>query len=454
MRILHFLPWYSRYYVGGTEQYLINLAKSQKSIGDTVEILQPNHELNEDTTYIEDIKVNLFSYPNSNNPDFIFGLSSQSDFSGFKKFLIEFKPDIIHFHGTEARFKYLHSIIIQLKINTIITPHFVGFSCPDGTLRQNGKTQCNGKIEMLKCSNCIIEKNNRVPKSLKPFLAIGINSFFYLMPPVLKNRLKFMDLPLRIHYRKKFLEYLGKQPNIKFDVLTQWYGTVLNKNGINPKAINITDNQFGIEKNYIKVDNLQKFDKIKFVFVGRITNTKGIQTIIEALKSLDEYKDDFEITFIGELIDAKINADLIRLISHGYKINIEGILPNDIVKQKMQSQDYLIFPSINNEMLPLTIQEAICNDLPIVASDLLGCKSLVLEGINGYFFKANDISDLTNLLTDLIIKRKSVAFKFEKCGDVQHDKAAYYEQLYTSFDLPKDLSQSTNEFNVQVDNNL
>lgn len=434
MRILHFLPWYSRSYIGGTEQYLINLAKAQKSIGHNVEILQPNHELKDDTTYIEDLKVNLFSFPNSNtDPAFIFGLSSKYDFSGFKKFLVEFKPDIIHFHGTEARFKYLHRIINHLKIATLITPHFVGFSCPDGTLRQNGRTQCNGKVEMLKCSNCIIEKNSRVPKSIKPFLAITINALFYIMPSVFKNRLKFIGLSFRINYRKKFLQYLSNQPNIKFDVLTDWYGDVLNRNGINPKSIRIADNQFCKENNYLKVDDLQIHGKIKFIFVGRISNSKGIQSLIDALKKLEEYKNNFEITLIGELKDAEINADLLGLINHGYKINIEGILPNDIVKQKMQRHDYLIFPSIDNEMLPLSIQEAICNDLPIIASNLLGCKSLVLEGINGYFFRANEIVGLTNLLKYIIIKRKSLAFKFNKSREIKHDKVIYYEQLYSQF---------------------
>lgn len=434
MKILHFLPWYTSTYSGGTEQYMINLAKAQKLNGNVVEIIQPNFEIEDSVSCVEGIKINLFSYPDSiKDPQFLFGLVSYYDFTSFRDCLLDFKPDIIHFHVTDARFKYLHKIIKEFNIPTLITPHYVGFSCPDGTLKQNDKKQCNGSVEMFKCSNCIINKNKRVPNYLKFILAGTINILFTITPLKFRHKIKLLGLPFRIHYKKKFLQYLRESPNIKFDVLNKWYADVLNMIDINSNSISILNNEYVNKNNYSNISKKEFTGKLKLLFVGRISYSKGVKTITDAFKKLNEYKDDMELTLIGDMSEKEMEIQLIELIKQGYTINIEGIYPNEAVQKKMKEYDFLIFPSVANEMLPLTIQEAICSDLPIIASNLLGCKALVLEGINGYFFKADDTVDLTKLLTEIILKRKSLAFKFDKSEDINYDKVAYYEKLYNHF---------------------
>jgi len=100
-------------------------------------------------------------------------------------------------------------------------------------LRQKGRTQCNGEIKMLKCSNCIITKNKKVPPYLRSVVAAGINAGYFLAPKNIKHNARLFSLPFRIDHRSKFLKYLGERPNIKFDVLNNWYETSLLKNVIN-----------------------------------------------------------------------------------------------------------------------------------------------------------------------------------------------------------------------------
>lgn len=427
MKILHFLPWYTKSYTGGTEQYLINLAKAQKLNGYEVEIIQPNFELKDSVTYVEGLKVNLFAYPNSNvDPQFLFGLYSLYDFTSFRDYLKDFKPDIIHFHVTDARFKYLHKIINELNIPTLITPHFVGFSCPDGTLKQNDKKQCNGSVEMLKCSNCIIKKNKKIPNYLKFILSCSINILFIITPLKLRHKIKLLALPFRIHYRKKFLQYLGKAQNIKFDVLNKWYADVLNLNDINLNSISILDNEYVNKNNYSNISKKEYSGKLKLLFVGRISYSKGVKTIIDAFKKLSEYKSDIAVTLIGDMCEKEMENQLIELIKLGYTINIEGICPNESVQKKMKEYDFLIFPSVANEMLPLTIQEAISQKLPTIASDLLGCRSLIIENVNGYLFKNDDPDDFVKLLKKIIAEKKKLTFYFEKNNHLN----SYYNKLY------------------------
>ena len=57
MKIIHFLPWYSPHTLGGTELFILKIAKEQKKDGHEVEIICPNIKLEDEFDEIDGIKV-------------------------------------------------------------------------------------------------------------------------------------------------------------------------------------------------------------------------------------------------------------------------------------------------------------------------------------------------------------------------------------------------------------
>lgn len=432
MKIFHLLPWYSPFSKGGTEQFMINLAKDQKKLGHEVTILCPNNKEEDSFTTIEDIPLFLFSFPHGDvNPEFIYGFSSKYNFSGFRLFLIKQIPDIIHFHGAYTHFTYHLNIIKELNIPIVITPHLVSFVCPNGTLVRKGIKQCDGKVKMIKCTTCFFSGGNR-PKGKIPsiFSRVAV-LLYYLLPDFLRIKVKSLNTPLIIHSKIKFLKYLSHYPKLKIDALNPWFVNVLALNYFSEKQLSIYPSEYFNPANYIKVRNTTLKEVYHFLFVGRISYGKGVHILMTAISSLAPYKDKISITLIGKLIDEELKEKIIKLQEDGFSIHHKGEVSNQEVHDLMSASDYLIFPSTENEMLPLTIQEAFSNSLPVIASDLRACKNLVEEGLNGFIYKKDSPYELSTLIIDIISGKKSSSFQMSKKAK-EFEKSDYYIELYKS----------------------
>ncbi len=124
------------------------------------------------------------------------------------------------------------------------------------------------------------------------------------------------------------------------------------------------------------------------LFVGRLSPEKGIQTMLEAWRS------------VGERVPLRIVGDgpLANEVRCG-AATIPGVkwlgpLAHEEVLREMKSAGMLIFPSIWYEGLPLTILEALATGLPAVASNLGSIPELVGDGKTGLLFAPGSAGQL------------------------------------------------------------
>ena len=112
-----------------------------------------------------------------------------------------------------------------------------------------------------------------------------------------------------------------------------------------------------------------KFSK-KFIFVGYITEEKGIKELLEASNLLDER---YCIDIYGKLAEDMKNFNF-----DTYRANYKGPIVNTEVLKTMVKYDVLVLPSYR-EGYPGVLIEALSIGLPVIATNLKGITEMIDE---------------------------------------------------------------------------
>ena len=127
------------------------------------------------------------------------------------------------------------------------------------------------------------------------------------------------------------------------------------------------------------------------LFVGRISEEKGIRTLLGAFRLLDM---PLRVAGDGPMMDwLAANA--------GPNVTLLGVLDAQEVKKEMVRAECLIFPSEWYEGFPMTLVEAFAAGLPVIASRLGGMTEIIQDGETGLLFSPGDPQDLASKITAL-----------------------------------------------------
>lgn len=130
-----------------------------------------------------------------------------------------------------------------------------------------------------------------------------------------------------------------------------------------------------------------------FLFVGRLTEEKGIRTLLDAWDELPDVP--LKIAGDGPLMPEIQQRIAKRNMTH---IALTGKLSREAVLSLMQRARALIFPSEWYEGMPITILEAFACGTPVIASRLGVQGELVRDGVNGMHFTAGDPAALVDAI--------------------------------------------------------
>jgi glycosyltransferase involved in cell wall biosynthesis len=128
------------------------------------------------------------------------------------------------------------------------------------------------------------------------------------------------------------------------------------------------------------------------LFAGAVVETKGIQTLIEALPLLMRYVDRFRLLVAG-WGDPRILAMLRRF--DPTVVNLLGRVPFEEMRALYAVADLTLVPSVWYDNSPMVIYESLLAGTPIVGSGIGGIPELVQHGQTGYLFPAGDARALT-----------------------------------------------------------
>lgn len=135
----------------------------------------------------------------------------------------------------------------------------------------------------------------------------------------------------------------------------------------------------------IKNKNLHFNSKLKnILFVGRLTDEKNVESIIQALSLLKDKFIKFKIAGSGEYKQKLIN--LVKELKLNKRVIFLGELNrNDLYNEYLRS-DLVLLPS-KYECFSSVLLEAMATGTPIIASDIPGTRNVIKNGYNGLLVK-------------------------------------------------------------------
>jgi glycosyltransferase involved in cell wall biosynthesis len=177
---------------------------------------------------------------------------------------------------------------------------------------------------------------------------------------------------------------------------------------------NPDDQKFFKEINIIKKDNTQlipgsgvdlekfkpviktKSDNIKILFIGRIIADKGIYELIEAASIIKKEYSNITFILLG-MVGVKNRTSITKNEVDDWVDNglIEYISFKDDVRNFISDSDLIVLPSYR-EGTPKTLLEAASMGRPIIATDVPGCREVVIHEKNGFLCQVKNPESLGN----------------------------------------------------------
>src|SRR3989338_2287464 len=169
-----------------------------------------------------------------------------------------------------------------------------------------------------------------------------------------------------------------------FIALTQLSKDKFVKSGIAPDSLTIKPNFVHAPKL-----DLDRQTENYILFVGRLSDGKGIWTLLNAWKEMKGYP----LLIVGDgPMKSKMEIFIKRNNIKG--IQMPGRKANDEVRQLMYKAKFLIFPSEWYECFPVTIVESFAMGTSVIASRIGGMMEIIEDKKTGLFFTPGDADDL------------------------------------------------------------
>lgn len=153
-------------------------------------------------------------------------------------------------------------------------------------------------------------------------------------------------------------------------------------------------------------------NKIKFLFASRLLWSKGIKELLAAFDQLAvSLPNTFEFSIAGELeTDHREGVPKEVLISAANKdyINYLGKVALDDMAETILNHDVIVLPSYR-EGFSKILMEAAAAGKTLVASDIPGCREIVIDGENGFLVPPKNTSKLFSALSKVVVEPKRLA---------------------------------------------
>jgi glycosyltransferase involved in cell wall biosynthesis len=138
------------------------------------------------------------------------------------------------------------------------------------------------------------------------------------------------------------------------------------------------------------------------VFLGQISNRKGVDILLEAWPPLADM--GWHLELCGEMVDD--SADLLENLAPGCSYG--GYLTPSAVSELLQRATMLVLPS-RAEALPMAVCEAMAAGCAVVVTDVGGVAELLDGPREKQLLHSHDPADLSRLLQDLLEDTPSLA---------------------------------------------
>lgn len=164
--------------------------------------------------------------------------------------------------------------------------------------------------------------------------------------------------------------------------------------------------------------NIENSDKV-IMFVGGMDKAhyfKGVQYLVEAASRLRQKNYKWKLVIVGKgelIIKYKSLAAQLRISN---EVIFTGYVTQEDLPKHYNLADVVVLPSIDkSEAFGLTLVEAMACAKPVIASNLVGVRSVVEDGVNGHLVEPKNVDDLATKINH-ILSNKNLAEQYGQAG--------------------------------------
>ncbi len=149
-------------------------------------------------------------------------------------------------------------------------------------------------------------------------------------------------------------------------------------------------------------------DKSYLLYVGRLTEIKGVHVLIKAFISIHAQQPNTRLiiagsSFFGGAAKTGYEQSLVELakpVSHA--IVFTGFIPHEKLRYIYSAVDIVVLPSVWQDPCPLVVLEAMASGTCLISSAVGGVPEIVKNGINGLLVNAGDSEQLVKLAVEIL----------------------------------------------------
>lgn len=217
-----------------------------------------------------------------------------------------------------------------------------------------------------------------------------LRDYWMLYPIVSKEKLSKILFQPFMKKRTKYVDIVTAPSNCTLNKFIQagYFKNSIKQCVYNAINIDIEETKAIIEKRKIINE-----EKIRFMYVGMLTENKGIRNLLEAFSKIKD--DNISLHIYGQ---GKLDNLVIQKEEQDYRIKYYGQVTTEELKEEWKKNDVLIVPSIWEEPFGRVVIEANQYGLPVIGANRAG----ILETINnintGITYQYNDIEELVKAI--------------------------------------------------------
>jgi glycosyltransferase involved in cell wall biosynthesis len=353
---------------GGSETYMFQISEYLKKQGHEVYFFGMKDEENivdtDEKSLVENLDFHKKSLKTLLYPfKIIYSIEARKKIA---KILDSFKPDIVHLNN--YNFQLTPSIIYEVKkrnLPIVQTVHDPVVVCPNHSLFNYNEGEICEKCKGNKYFFCI--KTKCIHNSM-------VKSVFGAIEAIIYNKLNTYEKVDKFICPSQFIN----EKIVEFGVNGQKTITMHNFS-----MLDIGDN-LNKKRNYI-------------LYFGRLSQEKGIITLLESAKKLKNYS--FKICGTGPLEEYMKNY-----INQNNLKNVEllGFKTGNELKMLIKNAKVSIYPSVWYENCPMSVIESKGLGTPVIGSKIGGIPELIRDNKDGFVFEANNSEDLSEKIKNIM----------------------------------------------------
>jgi len=201
---------------------------------------------------------------------------------------------------------------------------------------------------------------------------------------------------------KKLYKFSQKRANKVFFQNTDDMNLFINNSLITRDQCSLLPGSGVDLKKFAPIETKKENSTVKFLLIARLLKDKGLLEFIDAIKIIKSSYQNVHFEILGALDHGNktaISKETLQTWIDDKLINYLGV--TDDVKSVIAASDCVVLPSYR-EGVPRSLLEASAMGKPIIASNAVGCKEVVEDGITGYLCEVKNSLDLAKQLEKMI----------------------------------------------------